>query len=73
MSATLGGGLAERVASTMGLAASEGREDGAQGVPVIVSEGRSFPVGEERRRNFATSFTQILIFLSVQIMCLLIP
>ncbi len=40
MSATLGGGLAERCAALMGPSAGAG----GQPVPVVVSQGRSFPV-----------------------------
>ena len=55
MSATLGGGLAERVASIMATAGDGvlsdasgdgGARGGAKSVPIIVSEGRSYPVGE---------------------------
>ena len=42
MSATLGGGLAERVASLMQPPSS------GHPVPVVRSEGRSYPVGELR-------------------------
>ena len=48
MSATLGGGLAERVAELMDTDSS-GSGSGS-GVPVVVSQGRSYPVGECRAR-----------------------
>ena len=59
MSATLGGGLADRVASLMqsasDLAAGDGDADLAQPrVPIIVSEGRSYPVGESQEREKVT-------------------
>ena len=44
MSATLGGGLAERVAELMDPVRSG--SGSRSGVPVVVSEGRSYPVGE---------------------------
>ena len=61
MSATLGGGLADRVVSLMqsasDLAAGDGDAEPLNAqprAPVIVSEGRSYPVGESQEREKLT-------------------
>ncbi len=46
MSATLGGGLAEMLASAMRSGGDRGDGEKGPDVPIVVSEGRSYPVGE---------------------------